>query len=100
MTPEAPLTPRERVKAVQRAAVTSLPYAAITPQGEVQIGAVEPGSDGDAHWVDVWLIGADQTAPPSFRIVNPPLAAGEPLRLDPMRAIAEAIALHGGASKR
>jgi len=100
MTPEVPLTPKERVEAVREAASDALPYAAITPQGEVQIGAVEPGSDGDAHWVDVWTVGADRNAPPSFRIVNPPIAAGEPPRLDPMRALAESIALHGGASRR
>lgn len=67
-----------------------------TRHGEVRIADIRPLlQDG----VEVFLGGATETGETHFRVFNPPTRtlAGE---IDPVHALAEAIARHGGARKR
>lgn len=82
----------ERADLVHSAFVKDGPRAYATKHGIVNIAAVEDGGEG---CVEVWVGGETVTGESHFRIFNPPTIAGG--REDPMRAVAEAIAKHGGA---
>lgn len=86
------MTPHERVDEVMHAAFDmKSPRAFVTPHGTVQIARVEEG-DG---CVEVFLGGEPESGETHFRIFNPPTMSGG--KLDPLQAVAEAIARHGGA---
>lgn len=112
MTPEQQA--QARVECVQEAADIALAdgaiYTASTVYGDVRISKVTSHSDGlGAWWVDAWLFGASPEAEPSYRVYNPPLLVPDPngteniggvmYRLDPMAALAEVIAINGGATR-
>lgn len=86
------------------------PYAARTRYGEVHLDRLEHHQDGRGNqWVEVWAGGDTASGDPHFRIFNPPTLVQDPLgttelegvryREDPMAALAEAVARHGGALK-
>lgn len=81
----------------------------MTRAGEVRIRSldVKTSPDGVAY-VDVVLDGPTSAGDPHFRIVNPPLLVEDQagavrrgarrFRLDPLAALAEIVAQHGGAT--
>jgi hypothetical protein len=112
--PEEPKNGRER--AAGRAARTVAAwrgngregYARRTRHGEVHLAAVqEVTTDSGVPAVEVWVAGETEGGDPHFIIVNPPGLAEDPLgpvevggrrfREDPLAALAEVVALHGGA---
>jgi hypothetical protein len=69
-----------------------------TKYGAVRIQRLEPGGEGDTLWVDVYVSSAD--GDPHHRIINPPIGVRQKdgsVVVDPLRAVAEVIALGGGA---
>lgn len=98
--------------AVQNAiAVANGTVVCRTRRGQtVVIREVRRCTGNGATWVEIWLGGNPEGADPHFRIFNPPQLvedpqgdithAGRRFRHDPLAALAEAIADHGGANKR
>ncbi len=82
-------------------------YARRTRRGEVNIARVELIDTPEAVGVEVWLAGATESGDPHFRIFSPPTLVADPegdvvlegrgrYREDPLAAIAEVVAVHGG----
>lgn len=112
---EGTRTPRQlaraRVERVRQAGASLLQggnVAAVrTRRGDVMISKIVPGEDAVSTWVDVTVAGETRGGDPNFRIVNPPTLVRDPqgdvilqsgtFREDPIAAIAEVIATHGGA---
>lgn len=92
----------------------TFPYVRRTARGVVQLDRVErtPGQEGQPDAIEVWVGGETESGDPHFRIFNAPEHVLDPegdveinglrFRHDPMAALAEAVAQHGGAqgSKR
>jgi len=103
---------KAKAKAVKdKADLLEKPIVRRTRYGEVQIGTVTVVTDAEGlDRIEVWLRGATQSGDPHFRIYNPPLLAedatgpvevnGRRYREDPVTAVAEVIARHGGARKK
>lgn len=99
----ARLRARDARKAIRDAFVGNEPVRVRTVHGDISIARIEDGPDGT---VNVFLDGETQSGEVHFRIVNPPTLAldpsgdielhGQRYREDPLAAIAEAIAMHGG----
>ena len=98
----------DKVKAVAQG--TTFPMTKATRFGEVQFEALLIKTDPQGNeYLDVRLRGDTQGGDPHFRIWNPPLLVEDPLgdielggrkfREDPLGAVAEAIARHGGRRK-
>jgi len=107
--PEGRKRARDRVRAVQTAAA-DLPEEGLvsrTRAGTVHIASVDFGKEGEVEWVDLTLAGQTEGGDPSMRIYNPPTLVSDPLgdievrgkryRRDPLAALAELAAHHGGA---
>lgn len=83
-------------------------YARRTPHGEVHLADVrEVTTESGVPAVEVWVAGETEGGDPHFIIVNPPTLTPDPtgpveingrtFREDPVAALAEAVAQHGGA---
>ena len=87
------------------------PLTVDSVQGQVQIGSLTRRTDPEGNdYIEVFLRGESEWGDPHFRIWNPPLLVEDPqgpiaigdrhYREDPLSAVAEAIARHGGRQKR
>lgn len=84
------------------------PEVVSTPSGEVELLDVAYDEDEKVGWVDV-LVGQPGNDDPHFRVVNPPIYVEDPngdiylsgmrFREDPLAALAQTIAMNGGARK-
>lgn len=101
-----------RARAVRQAArgiKKGAPYVVATEQGTVSIERVTHHRDEeqDLEWVEVFLGGQPEGGDPHFRLFNPPTLAEDPAgdierngrryREDPLLAVAQVVALSGGA---
>lgn len=109
--PPPPRNPRARMEAAKQAAKGLFKngdmYATRTRSGNVHMSGMTFHDDGTNVWVEVALSGDTEGGDPHFRIFNPPTLVEDPngdvelrgqrWRVDPIQAIAEAIARSGGA---
>lgn len=72
------------------------PYVRGTSHGTLTITAIT----GHPRAVEVWTGGDPDLDPPAYRVTEPPLmvGTGDAAREDPLAALAEVIAQHGGAA--
>lgn len=85
-------------------------YTVGTRQGAVELAGVTYHEADGVAWVEVRVAGATESGEPHYRIFNPPTLVEDPegsveLRgkrwtLDPLRAVAEAVAASGGRKQK
>lgn len=95
-----------RVRKLRQAARAALKdgevYARRTSRGEIHIQDLIFKEDADTglEYIEIRMAGETESGDPQFRIFNPPTLVAEPdggFREDPLEALAEVLAMHGGA---
>ena len=92
-----------RARRVRQAAETVLSQGHIsrrTPRGEVVINSVELLTVDGMDYIEVYAAPGTASGETHFRIFNPPTGVRRPdgsIEEDPIGALAEVLALHGGA---
>lgn len=87
------------------------PMAVDSRYGQVQFGSIARKTDPEGNdYIEVFLRGESESGDPHFRVWNPPLLVEDaqgPIQVgdrryreDPLSALAEVVARHGGRQKR
>jgi len=87
------------------------PLAVNSRYGPVQFGSIVRKTDPEGNdYIEVFLRGESESGDPHFRVWNPPLLIEDPqgpivagdrhYREDPLSALVEVVARHGGRQKR
>jgi hypothetical protein len=104
ITPEDKVKLKAKAKKVaDKAKEHTEPFSVRSKFGEVQFQTVTQKTDADdVDYIEVYLKGQTENGDPHFKIWNPPLMVRNldgSLTEDPLQALAEVVARHGGRRK-